>query len=296
MLLPGMKRKCIPGEYAVALGIMTLRQIEELLGEYQNQPSGDYPTSSSPADEKMRNALAEYQAKNSYPGGRFYRLASEFYEETEDMDGLLPILDRWKKAKGDPVEPFVRISILWLQDLVSDAVANNAVQDGLARDQGNRDLLVAGYQLVSKRGDGGRSLYYSLQLTKVSPSADDFIMYGIECGRNLMPDAAEKAFEKAGEIDDQAWAALNGLGRCQLERLQISDAEECFKRAMDIKPTPFAERNLKVIERLRNGKAWTDEEKRLRKFWEQWEEAETDRISEERRQQLMAKAVAKETR
>lgn len=54
----------------------------------------------------------------------------------------------------------------------------------------------------------------------------------------------------------------------------------------------FDRQTLKPLERLRNGNAWTDEERRLQEFWRQWEESELDRIGENERQRLLAKVVA----
>ena len=134
------------------------------------------------------------------------------------------------------------------------ALAEN-LEEGLKREPNDLRLLAAAYDLAREQDDWARRLSCALQLSKHGKTAADHVIYGIECGRNAMPERAEGAFKKALELDQKSVAALNGLAMCSFERMELGRAEELFRKSQKAEPNDGAVRMLKKIELLRKGEA-----------------------------------------
>ena len=263
---------------------MTLKELKLLFEAFAKDGEGDL----------LRQALEDYQQATEYPGVEFYSLAAAFHWQRGDIPRLYGVLDRWKKCKGDPIEPYVWYCDLWLERAVPRAVYKQNLDVVMRREPNNPINLRAAYRIASKEDNWARRLFYALELSKHGKTANDFVIYGIECGRNAMPERAEEAFQKALELDPESVDAISGLAMCSFERVELGKAEELFRKILRIDPEhDYAQQELAKIDKIRKGEPWVKRAEARRKFWKHWADTELTRLTDEQRQKRMGEIVAK---
>jgi Flp pilus assembly protein TadD len=133
-----------------------------------------------------------------------------------------------------------------------------------------------------------------LRLSKSSKAAADFVIYGIECGRNAMPERTEGAFNEALRLDPKSMSALNGLAMCSFEKMEVGRAEELFRKSQKAGPdNDCAKKMLAKIAALRKGEPWAKRAESRGKFWKHWQDTELTMLSDGQRQKRMAEVVAR---
>ena len=82
---------------------MTLKQIQAIVDACLREPAerDGYPCERK-SEPEARRALKDFAEANPYPGEAFYWLAYDFYDEVGTVADQCNILDRWKRAKGEP--------------------------------------------------------------------------------------------------------------------------------------------------------------------------------------------------
>jgi len=278
---------------------MTFEEIRDLFRSFVAEESLELDGSSpdfaavSKSEKPLRLAIEAYLRENEYPEQEFYEIASNFFHSQGEYRLVEEMLVRWKKSKGTPLLPVIRHAHLYFSDdYINYEEFLSHLQEGLKMDPENPLLLSMAYRAAVTENDSGRRLFYAGKVAAISAEATEQIVYGTECGRNLMVDRAQAAFAKARELDANDVRALNGLGKCRLEKLNLDEAEELLHQSLQIKETPFATRALETIKRLRNGKLWSNEEKRLQAFWIEWADTQLEEINAEKEPRLLAECFA----
>jgi tetratricopeptide (TPR) repeat protein len=200
-------------------------------------------------------------------------------------------VERWEKSKGHPIEATCRHAMLHFVEHLPYESFLAILADGLQREPEHPLLLVMAYRAAFEVDDRGRRLHFSERLAAISAEAVHHFAYGIECIRNLMLDRAEAAFSHALELEPGNLRALLGLGKCRLDRFDLPGAENWYRQALKIQESKLATEALAIIGRLRHGKAWTSEEKRLKQFWVDWHDKELAAINVEEQQRLIGEAL-----
>lgn len=265
---------------------MTLKELERLFKAYAKDGE----------DDSLRQALADYQQATEYPGAEFCSLAAAFFLKDGDIPRLCGVLDRWKKCKGDPIEPYIWYCDLGFQKSVPRDVHKANLEVVMKREPHDPTTLLIAYGIAKDEDNWARRLFYALELSKHGKTANDFVIYGIECGRNAMPERAEEAFQKALELDPKSVAAMNGLAYCWFERGELGKAEESYRKAMKVEPNEHAEQMLAKIADLRKGEPWVKRAEARKKFWKHWQDTELTRLTDDQRQKRMAEIVARRRR
>jgi tetratricopeptide (TPR) repeat protein len=272
---------------------MTSKQIQPMIEACLREPgeSHGFPCQRK-SEAQVRQAIKDFLTATPYPGEDFYRLACEFYAEVGTIADQCDILDRWKRIKGNPIEPISIYCQLGEDGAVSRAVLKENLEEGLIRQPDDLRLLTVAYDIAKDEGNWARRLFYALELTKRSGTAADQVVYGIECGRNAMPERAEEAFQKALELDPKSVSAMNGLAMCSFERMELVKAEELFRKSLKTERNDCAETMLAKIANIRKGEPWAKRAEARRKFWKHWADTELTQLSGEQRQKQMAEVVA----
>ena len=189
---------------------MTLKQLQAIVDACLREPAGrdGYPCERK-SEPEVRRALKDYAKANPYPSEAFYRLAFDFHSETGTVADQCGILDRWKRAKGSPFEPICLYCQLAEEGSVSKQALKENLEEGLKREPDDLRLLAVAYDFAKEQDNRGRRLFLALQLSKLSKTVANFVIYGIECGRNAMPERAEEAFNEALKLDPKSVSALN---------------------------------------------------------------------------------------
>ena len=195
---------------------------------------------------------------------------------------------------GDPIKPYELYCDLGLQRAVSRDIFKQNLEVVLKRSPHDPAYLRLAYGIATDEDNWARRLFYALELSKHGKTADDFIRYGIECGRNAMPERSQEAFNEALKLDPKSVAALNGLAMCCFERMELGKAEELFHRVQKIEPEDdWAPKELAKIAAIRKGEAWTKRAEARKKFWKHWADTELVKLSDEQRRKRMAEVVAR---
>ena len=172
-----------------------------------------------------------------------------------------------------------------------------ALWDGVASAQNSHPdhagTLRQSYEAAKRDDNGARRLFYALEMSKRGGSADDFVVYGIECGRNAMPERAEEAFQKALVLEPGNAAAVYGLAMCAFERVELDKAEELLSRAAKFGPTAYGDKLLAIIVALPKNRPLPKREEARRKFWKHWKDTELTILTDEQRQKRMGEVVAR---
>ncbi|HTS18061.1 MAG TPA: hypothetical protein VMP11_10850 [Verrucomicrobiae bacterium] len=259
--------------------------------EVDGSPSDFAPVSNS--EKPLGLAIETYLRENEYPEPEFYDIASNFFHSQGEYRRVEEMLVRWKRSKGNPITPIIRHALLYFADgYIGYEECLAHIQEGLQQEPGNPFLPSIAYVTAFQEEDTGRRLHYAGQLAAISAEAGQQIVYGLECGENLLVDRAQAAFARARELDATDVRGLNGMGKCRLEKLDLDRAEELLHQSLQLKETPFAKKALETVARLRNGKAWSDEEKRFQKFWTEWTDTQLKEITAAEQPRLMAECFA----
>ena len=274
---------------------MTLKQIRSLVEACLREPSEHegFPCRRK-SEPEVRKALKDFIEATPYPGEAFYRLAFEFYSEAGTVADQCGILDRWKKTKGSPLEPILLYCEIAEDGTIPRSVLTENLDEGLKRAPDDVRLLAVAYDLAREEDDWARRLYYALELSKRSGTAADLVVYGIECGRNAMPERAEEAFSQALKLAPKTVGAIIGLGLCSFERMELGKAEELFRKASKADPgDDCPKRMLAKIASIGKGEPWVKRAEARRRFWKHWQDTELAKLSDEQRRKRMAEAVAR---
>jgi tetratricopeptide (TPR) repeat protein len=263
---------------------MTLKELARLFKAYCKGGNG----------ASVRRALDEHQRANEYPGAEFYTLAAAFYLTEGDIPRLRGALDCWKKCKGDPIEPYEWYCDLGREGSVPQDVLKQNLEVVLARKPHDPASLLLAYRIAVREDNWARRLCYALELAKHGKTADDHVRYGIECGRNAMPERAEEAFNKALGLAPTHVGAIVGLALCAFEKMELGRAEELFRRALKADPeNEWAPQELAKIAKIRKGEPWVKRAEARRKFWKHWQDTELIRLTDEQRRKRMAEVVGR---
>jgi tetratricopeptide (TPR) repeat protein len=244
--------------------------------------------------KRLRQALDDYQQKTEYPGVEFFSLAATFFTMRNDFKSLCGVLDRWKKCKGEPIEPYQIYCDLGFEKIVPKAVYKANLEELLRRTPTDPSPLLLAYCLARQDSKDARRLFYALQLSKIDPTVGNLVRYGIECGRLSMPEFSQEAFEKALKIEPKSTAATNGLGMCYFERMELGKAEEQFRAVLRIAPDDECSKTMLArIAKLKSGEPWVKYVEARRKFYVQWQESQLTILTPEKRSRMMADVAAR---
>lgn len=246
------------------------------------------------SEPQVRQAIADFLKANPYPGEGFYRLAYDFFTEVGTVADQCGILDRWKRAKGNPIEPIHLYCELGEDGTVGVETLEENLLEGLQRDPADLRLLTVAYDRAHEQDNWARRLCYTLELSKHGKTASDFVIFGIECGRNAMPERAEAAFNEALRLDPKNVTALSGLAMTWFERMELGKAEVLFLKVLKAEPeNDCATKTLAKIARLRKGEPWTKGVEARRKFWQRWQDTELSKWTDEQRRKRITDIMVK---
>src|SRR5450756_1360676 len=127
---------------------MTLKQIQAIVDACLREPAEHegFPCARK-SEPEARRALKDFIEANPYPGEAFYRLAYDFYAEAGTVADQCNILDHWKRAKGEPIEPIHLYCQLAEEGSVSKRALAENLEEGLRREPDDLRLLAAAYDL-----------------------------------------------------------------------------------------------------------------------------------------------------
>lgn len=171
------------------------------------------------------------------------------------LDEALELLDRYRSAfPGEPDICQLYAQIHTERDEPTRAIPY--LEEGLAVDKDNTDCLLGMFYAYSQMGNLKKGYKYLLQAEKLEPNAEavlgSFIWYNCEVENY---DEAVKYFEKArtGRIDNPETYRSAGIAYQRLRKL--SEAEACYRAALEMTPQFDEVRDLLADLQLMQGKA-----------------------------------------
>src|ERR1039458_2549409 len=178
---------------------MKLEQIRELYRSYVDEDASSEDFEKVCLSEKpLRAAIEAYLKETPHPEPEFYSIASNFFRSEGEYARTEELLKRWKKAKGNPITPVIHHALLYFaDDYITYQECLTHIAEGLKQEPENPLLLTIAYHAAVEEKDAPRRLYYAGRLAAISAEANQQIIYGVECGKNLMFDRAQEAFRKA---------------------------------------------------------------------------------------------------
>ena len=268
-----------------------LTRIQKLFKKVEQELSaplkGDWSDITSPSQDKLQSAI-ETALEKTPRNKAILRIAAEFYWLVDDNANGSEVVERWASVEKKSIRPIVMHAQYYFDDLLNyeDFLAD--IKEGLKRKPQSPLILALAYQGALEEGDDARRLHWAIQLAKTLKHPKFHYICGVELGRNLMFEKAEKIFKNALNRNPRHVWCLNGLGQCYLERLELDKAEECFDKSMAIEETELAKKNLKYVASLQKGKSRKELERKQKRLWQKQSEEELMRISKEEQGRLVA--------
>jgi len=243
-----------------------------------------------PSEAHLRSAIETVLAKTPN-SKRVLEIASVFYGLVDEPERALPLLTRWAQADKQNVRPLILHAQYFFEERLDyrDFVAD--VIEALKRTPKSALVLSLAYEGAQEAKDGARQLYYAGELAEATKNPHHLFLFGKELGRNGLLDKAAKVFAAGLKREAKNVRCLNGLAYCHLQRLELDMAEELFKQSLATEATDIATKSLKVIAQLQDGKCWGDLEKRQKKYWQDWSDAELRKLTQEEQKRRVAECL-----
>jgi len=221
-------------------------------------------------------------------------LAARIYFDIDDGILLISVLDKWKKADKKSIIPYLYHAEYYYRDeYITYDKRLGIIKEALKRQPDSPEVLSVAYDVAHDNGDNARRLICAEKLASKTMLPAWFYIAGVEQKRNKLYEKAENSFRQGLKRDPNHLDCMIGLATSHLKRLNLDSAEHYFRESLQIQETKFAKQQIKVIDRLRDKKAWSPMEIKQMALWQEWADKRLKEITEEEQKQRIAALFAK---
>lgn len=221
-------------------------------------------------------------------------LGARIYYDIDDHGLLFGILNKWKKADKKSIIPYLYHAEYYFHDeRISYDECLVIIKEALKRQPDSPEVLSLAYECAHDNGDNARRLICAEKLASKTLLPDWFYIAGVEQKRNKLYEKAENSFRQGLKQDPKHLDCMIGLATSHLKRLNLDSAENYFRESLKIQETKIAQKQLKIIDRLRDKKAWSPMEIKQMALWQEWADKRLNDITEEEQKQRIAALFAK---